>query len=50
MGIIQFIVLTLIVTVYAIIIGGLVARMVKRGAQEIKEQSAPEPEEILIRG
>ena len=50
MGIIQFLVLTLIVMVYVIIIGGLVARMVKRSAQQMKEQSAPEPEEILIRG
>jgi uncharacterized membrane protein YagU involved in acid resistance len=50
MGIIQFLVLTLIIMVYVTIIGGLVARVVKRGAQEMRKRSAPETEEILIRG
>lgn len=47
MGIIQFLVLTLFVLIYVTIIGGILARMIKRNA-EIKKQSHPKPEEALI--
>ncbi len=47
MGIIQFFVLTLFVLIYVMIIGGLLARLIKRNA-ELKKQSPPKPEEVLI--
>lgn len=47
MGIIQFLVLTVFVLIYVIIMGGLLARMIKRNA-EIKKQNHPKPEEALI--
>ena len=49
MGIIQFLVLTLFVLIYAAIIGGILVRMIKRNA-EVKRQSHPKPEEVLIGG
>jgi hypothetical protein len=49
MGIIQFLVLTLFVLTYVTIIGGLLARVIVR-VNEIKKQSDPKPEEVLIGG
>jgi uncharacterized membrane protein YagU involved in acid resistance len=49
MGIIQFLVLTVFVLIYVTIVGGLVARFIARG-NEIKRQSSPKPEEVLIGG
>ena len=50
MGIIQFLVLAVFVLVYVVIVGGLLARMISRNANEIKKQSHPKPEEALIGG
>ena len=47
MGIIQFLVLTLFVLIYATIVGGILVRLIARNA-EIKKQSDPKPEEVLI--
>jgi hypothetical protein len=49
MGIIQFLVLTVFVLMYVTIMGGILARMIKRNA-EIKRQNHPKPEEVLIGG
>ena len=49
MGIIQFLVLTVFVLIYVTIIGGILARIIKRNA-EIKKQSHPKPEEVFIGG
>ena len=49
MGIIQFLVLMLFVLTYVTIIGGLLVRMISRNA-EIRKQSHPKPEEMLIGG
>ncbi len=47
MGIIQFFVLMLFVLTYVVIFGGLLARVIARIA-EVKKQSHPKPEEVLI--
>ena len=47
MGIIQFFVLMLFVLTYLVIFGGLLARIIARNV-EIKKQSHPKPEEVLI--
>jgi hypothetical protein len=49
MGIIQFFVLAVFVLVYVVIIGGLLVRIIKRNA-EVRKQSQPKPEEMLIGG
>jgi hypothetical protein len=49
MGIIQFLVLMLFVLTYVTIIGGLLARLIARGS-EMRKQSNPKPEEVLIGG
>ena len=49
MGIIQFLLLTVFVLVYVMIVGGLLARMIARNA-EIRKQSNPKPEEVMIGG
>ncbi|MGA9768806.1 MAG: hypothetical protein WBV94_07195 [Blastocatellia bacterium] len=49
MGIIQFFVLAIFVLVYVVIVGGLLARMIARNA-EVRRQSHPKPEEMLIGG
>jgi hypothetical protein len=50
MGIIQFFSLAVIILVYLAIVGGLIARVVVRSANEIKNQAAPEPEQAMLRG
>ena len=48
MGIIQFLLLSLIILVYVVIGGGLIARMITRTAGEMKEHNVPKHEEALV--
>lgn len=46
MGLFQFVFLTIIMLVYILLFGGLIARIVKRNAAALREQGAPSPEEL----
>jgi hypothetical protein len=50
MGIIQFFSLAAIILIYLAIVGALIARVVVRNANDIKNQTAPQPEQALLRG
>lgn len=49
MGIIQFLLLMVFVLMYVTIVGGILARLIARNI-DVRKQSHPKPEEMLIGG